>query len=339
MKKLCLTLVALCMAALAVCGAEPLLSLVPEGSCGVLSLDMDALWRHPRVAETLRKPEIVGMLAEWETRVGCKLSDIEEVLVFTDNAPDESNYIGGLIRSRAAAKLFAAAANPDTIGEVNRKAGKSDDKGIRNRTEKIGGREVVFFSDSAKPADDDIGLVAFTPEVLLVARRDMLPKMINAPRLSRTALDRILRSRLPGRFPVWGGWYDPNGKTVEVQPGAEAPKVEDKIIGVGFAFGFAGREQLDQRIVARLRCNTRNFASTLGMMIPGYAQMGAAMAFQKKPELGTELLGNFRCNARDFDVDMSLFLPKELLDKLEAFISDANVLAKPDPVPRDIESK
>ena len=343
MKKLCLTLAVCCMAALAVCGAEPLISLIPEVSCGVLSVDLTSLWRHPQVVEALQKPEIAEELAEVETMLGCKLSDLEEILIFVDKDPAESNYVGCLIRSRAAAKLFAAAANPETIGTVNRKAaqtGKVDkEKKLNSRTEKVDGRDVVVFSDSPKPAEDDIALVSLTPEVLLAARRDVLPKMLKDGRIASAELDRILKARIPGRYPLWGVWYDPEGKTVEPPKDPKAPKVEEKLIGLGLAWGFIGKEQLDQRIVALLRCNTRAFASTLGMMIPGYAQMGAAMAFQKQPELGQELLANFRCEVKDFNVYVSLSLPQTLLKKVETFATDNKVVAAPDPVPRDIQAK
>ena len=340
MKKFFVVLAVCCMAALSVCGAESLISMIPADSRGVLSLDMVSLWRHPRVTESLRKPEIAEELTTWEKMLGCKISELEEVLVFVDNAPTESNYIGGLIRSRAAAKLFAAAAKADTIDAINRKTGKTGkNDSLYSRVEKIDGRDVVVFSDSPKPSNSDIGLTLLSSEVLLAARLDVLPKMLKAPRIASAELDRILKARIPGKFPVWAVWYDPEGKTVEPPKGADAPKVEEKIIGIGFACGFTGKEQLDQRFIAQLRCNTRNFASTLGMMIPGYAQMGAAMAFQQRPEIGQELLNNFRCSAKDFNVQISLFLPKALLDKLEAFVTENNVVAAPDPVPRDIKAK
>ena len=343
MKKLCLTLAVCCMAAFVVCGAEPLISQIPAESRGVLSVDFAALWRHPQVAETLRKPEIAEEMAEFENMLGCKLTDLEEVLIFVDKDPSESNYVGCLIRSRTAAKLFAAAANPDTIGTVNRKAAKSGkvdkEKKLNTRTMKIEGRDVVVFSDSPTPTEDDIALVLLDPQVLLAARRNVLPKMLKAGRIAPAELDRILKARIPGRYPLWGVWYDPEGKTVEPPKDPKAPKVEEKLIGLGLAWGFIGKEQLDQRIVALLRCNTRAFASTLGMMIPGYAQMGAAMAFQKQPELGQELLANFRCEVKDFNVYVSLSLPQTLLKKVETFATDNKVVAAPDPVPRDIQAK
>lgn len=342
MKKISLALAVLCVAALTVCGTEPLLSLIPEGSCGVLSVDFAALWRHPQVAESLRRPEIAGELNELENVLGCRISDVEELLVFVDKSPAESNYIGGLIRSRAAAKLFSAAANTDTVNAISRKAAKTGMAGnetFRSRVEKIGDREVVFFSDSQKSEASDIGLVALSPEVLLAARRDMLPKMLKAPRITPVALAAILKARIPGRYPVWAVWNDPRGRTEEPAKDAQAPKIEEKIIGVSFAFGFSGKEQLDQKFIASIRCNTRDFASTLGMMIPGYVQMGVAMAFQQKPEIGQELIGNFRCNTKGFDVFVSLFLPKTLSEKLESFVTDSKVLAAPDPVPRDIKAK
>lgn len=342
MKKLLSLLVVVSAVAFAAAGAESLLTLLPDASCGVLAVDAAALWNHPQCAASLQKPEVAGELKEYEKMLGCKLTDIEEVLIFVDSDPGKSNYIGGLIRSRAASKLFAAAAKSDTIDTINRKAGKDGkEDALCNRVETIGGRKAVFFSDSAKPSADDVGLIEVTPEVLLVARRDILPKMLEAPRMSPAAVKRLLAARIPGKYPVWSVWLDPNGKTVEPPSDPKAPKIEDKIIGGAFAFGFDGKDQLNYKFVAAARCNTRNYASMLSMMIPGYAQMGVALAFQKNPELGQEILQHFRCSVHDFNVRVSLLLPQALWKKLEAYLmTEGKQIAVPaDPVPADIKAK
>ena len=215
MKKFFLTLALLGAAAFSLAAAEPLLKMLPQGSCGVLIVELPKVWAHPAMQETLQKLQGVRDVAELDAKTGCRITDIDEILVFADASPDETGFVGALIRSRKAAKIMESMSRPDVLELINNSAGKKGAEKIFCKTERVAGKTVICFGDGSSSEKDFIGIVKVADDVLLVARRDILPKILAAPHASPETVARFAKLRIPGKSAVWGVWLDPEGKVEE----------------------------------------------------------------------------------------------------------------------------
>ena len=285
-----------------------LLKYLPAKSAGFGLVDVARLAKHPEIKAALEDPESV----EAFKTLGIKHQDVLEIAGYYVDDDLKGAVVriadGGALKAQLdASPMLKSGENSVVIAAM-------EFNGIRAyRCSLEGKNEAIFASfvaaDVLAFADSETELEAYLKS----------PKLDGSQAYPHAA-----------KVALWGVWNNPDVKK---------DSKDGQLLSVEATLDLVGEEQQDVVIAAILNCDRSEYASQLGMMIPGYAQMGAAMAFQKKPELGSELLGNFRCNVKDFEVHLSLFLPKELLDKLETFITDNNVVAEPDPVPRDINAK
>ena len=269
-----------------------LLKYLPAKSAGFGLVDIAGLSKHPEIKAALEDPESD---AAFKT-LGIKYQDVREIAGYYV----DDDLKGAVVRIADGGALKAKndASPMLKSGETAVVIAAMDFNGIRAyRCSLEGKNEAVFASfvaaDVLAFADSETELEAY----LKAPKFDGSQAFPNAAKVA-----------------LWGAWNNP-----DVKPDSK----DGQLVSVEATLAVVGKERQDVVIAAILNCDRAEYASQLGMMIPGFVSMGCGAIFGEDPELGQKLLDTFKSRVNGKSLRMSLKITPEIAKFLSEFASKA----------------
>ena len=269
-----------------------LLKYLPAKSAGMGVIEVAKLSRHPEIKAALEDPESTGAFQT----LGIAPKDVRDIAVFF---VDENDF--GVIVRIADGKALKEKLDASPIiktAEAAVQIAAMDVNGIRVYRCNVQGQDEAVFA--AFVAAD---VLAFADS------QEDLEKYLQAPKF-----DGSRRFPNAANAAVWGIYENPEVK---------ADSKDGQLVNVEATLDVVGEEQQDVVIAAILNCDRDEYAAQLGMMLPGFVQMGCGAVFDKNPELGQKLLDMFKTNVSGKSLKLSLKITPEVAKFLSEFAAQA----------------
>ena len=270
-----------------------LLEYVPAKSELTFLVDVDKLLKLPAAKSVLEDEEVSGAAAEL-AKAGVGFSDIKAAMGFAHE--NDGGVVLKICNGNKIKELLDSSPNQN---------------GLTIEAMQVNGRRIYRFI--AKGRGEKPVCTFIADDLILWADGvKNLERFIAAPKLSAAETGKFA-SGIPSGIAFWGAWRNP-----EPAP-KQGDKAADRVEAVTATLDFTGKELRDIDVTADILCGSGNFASMLGMMIPGYVSIGSGVVFSDAPELGEELMKGFKSRIDGKMLKLRLHISEKLVRHITEF--------------------
>ena len=269
-----------------------LLKYLPAKSAGMGVIEVAKLARHPEIKAALEDPDSTGAFEA----LGIAPKDVRDVAGYYI----DSDHFGVIVRvaDGAALKAKLDASPMIKTGDTAVQIAAMELNGVRVYRCNVQGKNEAAFAafvaaDVLAFADSEAELEAY----LKAPKFDGSQKFPNADKVA-----------------IWGVYNE-----LDLKPNSK----EGQIVSVEATLDVVGKEQQDVVVAAVLNCDRDEYAAQLGMMIPGFVQMGCGAIFGDNPEMGQKLLEMFKSKVNGKSLRLSLRITPEIAKAISEFASQA----------------